>query len=130
VNFLFDENISSNLAKALAILVAPRHTIRTIAEQFGSGALDPQWIEALGKRKEPWVIVSGDQQIRRRPAESEALRASGRTSFFLAKGFTKQPRWEQVRWLINKWPEIEDMAARVQPGASFEVPKKGKLRQL
>ncbi len=130
MNFLFDENISSNLARALAILVAPKHTIKTTADEFGRGVSDQEWIAALGRRREQWIIVSGDQRIRQRPAEKAALRAAGRTSFFLAKGFTKQPRWEQVRWLVNKWEEIEDMAGRVQPGASFEVPKKGKLRQL
>ncbi len=48
------------------------------------------------------------------------------TTFFMADGFPSQPAWEQVRWLIDKWPLILDQAKLVIAGSAFLVPKRGK----
>jgi hypothetical protein len=130
MRFFFDNCISPKLAAALHALVEPQDSVEHLRGKFTADTPDTEWITSLGEEG-GWIIVSGDLRIRKRPREREVLRAAKLTAFFMAETFVNQPAWEQVRWMIDKWPLIADMAGRVAPGAAFMVPKRGRqLTQL
>ncbi|MFN0010930.1 MAG: hypothetical protein ACKVS8_04715 [Phycisphaerales bacterium] len=130
MRFFFDNCVSHRLATALHALVEPGHKVVHLREMWPRAdrvtVPDTEWIERLS-RESDWVVISGDIRIRTRPAERDALRRARLSTFFLADGYTRLPEWEQVRWLINKWPEIVDLASRTAEGSMFRVPKRGKI---
>lgn len=125
MRFFFDNCVSPRLARAIHQLIRPAHEVVALRDRFEAGAPDTLWIPALG-REGDWIIVSGDLRIRTRPQERELLRAAQLTTFFMAGGYMNLPEWEQVRWMVDKWPLIVEQADRVNPGAMFLVPKKGR----
>ena len=125
MKFFFDNCISPRLARAIHELSKPEHEVLALRDRFDPGTADTVWIPTLGVEG-GWTIVSGDLRIRTRPQERELLRAARLTTFFMAKGFMNLPDWEQVRWMIDKWPLMVEQADRVNPGAMFLVPKTGR----
>lgn len=138
MKFFFDNNISPRIARALRELVEGEHEVCHLRDRFKPNSPDPEWISQLG-REGGWILITGDLRIRRRTAERLALNQARLTSFFMAKGFAPTPNeragnsdwfWEQVKWIVQKWPLIVEQARRVEPGAEFIVPKKGnRLKQ-
>lgn len=125
MKFFFDNCISIKLARAINALVEPDDSVEHLQKRFNEDTADTTWIEALGRERH-WVVVSGDLKIRQRPQEQRVLKAAGLTVFFMAKGFTKLPEWEQVRWLIDKWPLIRQQAELAAVGSAYIVPKVGR----
>lgn len=129
MNFFFDNCISPKLARAIHQLVLPEHRVVPLREMFESHTPDIDWLQTLGGEG-GWIVISGDMRIRKRPKERDVWKAARLTTFFMADGFQEVGQWEQVRWMIDKWPLIADQAAKVTPGAAFIVPKRGnKLSQ-
>lgn len=130
MKFFFDNCVSHRLATAIDALVEPDHRVIHLRTKWPvadhTTVPDTEWIATLA-READWVIVSGDIRMRTRPAERDALRRARLSTFFLADGYTRLPDWEQVRWLVDKWPEIADLASRTAQGSMFRVPKRGKI---
>ncbi|CAG0993140.1 hypothetical protein PHYC_02409 [Phycisphaerales bacterium] len=124
MKIFFDNCISAKLARAIHELIRPEHEAVALRDRFPEAIADTDWIPQLA-REPGWIIISGDQRIRKRPQEREIWRAAKLTTFFMADGFTNVDGWEQVRWLIEKWPLIMDQARRVTAGSAFEVPRRG-----
>lgn len=133
MRFFFDNCVSRRLATAMHALVEPEHEVVHLREKWPKAdqqsISDTTWITQLGNEG-GWVVLSGDVRIRTRPAERDALRTAKLTAFFLADGYPKLGKWEQVRWLVDKWPEIVELAQKVGPGSTFRVPKRGKIETL
>ncbi|MGD9689805.1 MAG: hypothetical protein AB7K52_09150 [Phycisphaerales bacterium] len=133
MKFFFDNCVSRRLATAMNALVEPEHSVVHLCDRWPRAdretIADTEWIRSLGTEA-GWIVISGDIRIRSRPAERDALRAARLTTFFLADGYPKLEKWEQVRWLIDKWPEIVDLAERVAPGSTFRVPKRGRIETV
>lgn len=130
MKFFFDNNLAPNLAKALHALTSPYgNEVIHLREFFAPSTPDIDWIKELAKDG-AWTIVSGDLRITRLAHEREAWRQSKLTGFFLASGWTHIPLWDQAWQLVKRWPDIEEQAKLVAPGAGFEVPIKGRLKQL
>ncbi len=131
MKFFFDHCLSPKLAKAMNALVEGEHEVVHLRDKWPEACRktieDTVWIAGLAAEGD-WIIVSGDLRIRTRPRERQIWSAAKLTTFFLADGFTQQVAWEQVRWLIDKWPDICEQAGRVAHGSAFLVPKRGKLR--
>lgn len=130
MRFFFDNNIALRIARAMHQLVHPTHEAAHLREKFDRATPDTEWITTLAEEGD-WIIISGDLNISKRPQEKRVLRAARLTTFFLAQGFVNVPFWEQVKWVIHKWPLIVDQAQKIEPGACFVVPKTGaRLKQL
>jgi hypothetical protein len=133
MRFFFDNCISHKLAQAINALVQPEHSATHLRNRWPVADTKPvtdvEWITTLGREGE-WIVISGDLRIRTRPGEREALRSAKLTTFFMAKSYPQLPDWEQVRWLIDKWPDIVKFASDSGAGSTFEVPKQGKIRTL
>lgn len=76
------------------------------------------------------VLITGDQRIRTRQAEAAALRRSGVTTLFLARFWTKLSFWDQARWLVSRWPDIDRFASTVPAGTCAEVKQRGSIRLI
>ena len=124
MRFFFDNCISPKLARAMHELSQPEHEAVALRGKFPEGALDMDWIPRLGQEGR-WIIVSGDLRIKTRPIERELWRAAKLTTFFMAKNFPRLEAWEQVRWMVDKWPLIVEFAQKSTPGSAFIVPHRG-----
>ena len=130
MRFFFDNCISPKLARAMRELIKPDHEVTPLVDKVPASTLDVEWIPRLGIDGD-WVVVTGDLRIKKKPQERLVWKAAKLTTFFMADSFTNVPDWEQVRWIIDKWPLIVDQAKLVSPGAAFLVPRRsGKLESI
>lgn len=133
MRFFFDNCMSPKLARAMHELISPLHEAVPLRQRWPEAdrhsVADVDWIRSLGTEGN-WAVISGDIRIRSRPAERDALKAARLTTFFLADGYPKLDKWEQVRWLIEKWTEIVDLSERVARGSTFRVPRRGKIETI
>jgi hypothetical protein len=70
---------------------------------------DDVWLPLAGANK--WVVIHRDKKIRKRPAERQALIDSGVRTFCLT-GAGNYTRWETLRLLAARWPDIEEVAGQ------------------
>lgn len=124
MKFFFDNCISPKLARAIHELAKPEHEVVALRDKFSADVTDTVWIPELAGEGD-WVIVSGDLRIRTRPQERELWKAARLSTFFMAKNYVRLDAWEQVRWMVDKWPLIVDSAQRFAAGSAFEVPQRG-----
>ena len=125
MRFFFDNCLSPKLARAIHALVEPDHEVVPLRDIFPPSTPDTDWIGTLASEGD-WIIVTSDHRIRSRPLERQVWRTAKLTTFFMAEAFEQIPAWEQVRWMVDKWPLIVEQAERVTGGAAFRVPKRGK----
>ena len=133
MRFLFDNNLSPHLAKAIHVLSEPHGAeVQHIRDKFASNTPDHKWINALAAEGS-WCIISQDR-LTKNSLEKEALRRSGLTAFILAKGWIDHTEWEKAWHLMRWWPRIMEQADLVTGGAAFEVPfrfsGKGQFKQI
>lgn len=121
--------MSRKFVEALKIL-DPDHKIAHLTELFSADTPDAAWISVLSEEGD-WVIISGDVRITRNSGERAAWLESKLLAFFLAKGWTNQPLWDQAWRFIKWWPGIVAQSLRVRPPAGFIVPlRDSKLEQV
>ncbi|MEO8716460.1 MAG: hypothetical protein ABI369_15760 [Acetobacteraceae bacterium] len=128
-----DANLPASLAHALDALLRPDGgSAISIADRFGPGAKDVDWIGALDKEG-GWILVTVDRKLRTRPHERAALGQARMATFVLAAGWNQEPFWNKAAGLIRWWPRIAETAAEAPVPALFEVPhgwRSGRLRRL
>jgi predicted nuclease of predicted toxin-antitoxin system len=129
VKVIIDENLSPALARALNALFDGEHQVVHIRDKFGPSVKDVDWIGGLSAEGR-WIIISGDANIARKKAEQAAFRNSRLIGFFLAHALNASKITKQMQRLLALWEDIETVAVRVAGGAMYELPIKGKIRQL
>ena len=99
LTFLVDESVGAKIVpEALRELGAIVHTV---AERFGQGAPDEEWLTEAGVQG--WVVLTRDRMIRKRPNELAALRAANVRAFALTAGAqTGQAAAELLRLRAEK----------------------------
>jgi hypothetical protein len=98
----------------------------------GRHAADVVWIEMLGSDSNDWVVMTGDDRIRKNHAERLAFRAARLRGFVLAPAYQKTPVHQVCSILIWRWPELEQILKLLSPPGLFELPIKrtSRLKQL
>jgi hypothetical protein len=130
VKILVDENLPPALSKALAAIFKGQHEVVHLRERFGPSVSDVEWINTLNQEGK-WVIISGDRRITRNRAEYNAFRSSRLIGFFLSAGLQKSKSIKQMERILALWENIEQLCARVEGGAVFELPMKTtRVKQL
>ena len=135
MKWFFDNNLAPGLAEAVAPVLQVmlgRGADRTVhlRDRFAPNAKDIEWLPSL-KPTGDWIIVSGDADISRVPAERKAWLESGHLAFFLASGWTHLPPNIQLSKLAIVLPEMVKIAERERPPAGYLVPvKSNKLRRI
>lgn len=133
MRFFIDNNLPPALAKALHALSEKHdHEVYHLTDLFDRAALDHDWISSLARQKD-WVLITQDR-FSKNDLEKKVFRDSKLTAFFLKKGWSDFSYWEKAWLLVRWWPNIVELAGRVEPGATFYVPVKysgkGKLEQF
>ena len=109
----FDENESKLLAQALDLLQQKLNkkmempfTVKRTVEEFGSGALDQDLFETIGKAGN--AIITRDRDVVRRCEEAVIAQRSGLKRFLVVGINKKKPLsfWDVTVLLVNAWQEI------------------------
>lgn len=133
MKFLFDNNLSPQLARAISELskkeVGRVDCVIPLRDRFAQNAPDTVWMEELAKEG-GWSIVSGDY-FRKSSAERELARQAGFVVFVLDKSWASHPYWTKAAQLVLWWPRILDQTEQVAK-AAYRVPWRasGKFEQI
>lgn len=134
-----DENLPRVLAQGFNILQKPENIrlklgdpidVKSILDEFGSGAQDETWIPQAGK--EGACIITQDYQIKRIRHQRELCEKYNLGMFYFRPpskgGFTY---WDMVKMMVIHWQEIIEIASREKRPFSFKATSRsGKLERL
>ncbi|MBO6794725.1 MAG: DUF5615 family PIN-like protein [Balneolaceae bacterium] len=133
MKFFIDENISPNIAQALAILQNPRTDekieVFTIKEVFGAGTPDEEWIPKVAK--EDGIVITQDRNIHRVQHQRELYKKHG-----LGVVFFKPPKkgykyWDLVLFYIKRWKTVKDTVKTLsKPFGLLVTPNSAKPEKL
>lgn len=84
---------------------------------------DVEWITRLGQdRPVDWIIITGDDNVRRNKAERVAWVRSGLRGFVPASGLLKMPLNQQAAIILWRWPEMRRVIGSMAGGTMLELP--------
>lgn len=125
MRFYFDRTQSPHLARAVGeILGLLGHQFDHSRNRYpGRDPGDRVWLGDLAADG-GWIIITGDERIRRNPGEKEAWRQAGLTTFFLQDAWQNTPGEEQA-WRMLRWlPRIIEVAGSHHEGTGISLPLK------
>jgi len=134
MKFFFDENITPQIARALAILQERlKHEqveVYTIRDEFGRGVADEEWIPEVGKQE--GIVITQDHNIYRKKQQRELLRQFKiGVVFFKPPSKTGYTYWAMIENILAAWPDIKEVAKReAKPFAYVIRPKSKRLEEL
>jgi hypothetical protein len=128
VNFLFDNNLSHPLARALRLLSQPVTHVRDI-EGLGPAAPDDLILNYAARRG--YHVVTKDRQILRTPTFRAIITEEGVGVFFLYTGRARQLRaWEEAKLVVKAWDNVVHFAARNSPPFTASIQRNGQVRAI
>lgn len=122
----FDNCTSPVFAGCLNALIQPngheaRH-VRFMPEYgFAHNTDDIDRITRLSTDAAEWIVVTGDQRIRKNIAERAAWIRARLKAFVLAPAYQKTPVNQCASVLLWRWPEMERLITLAAPGSMFEM---------
>jgi hypothetical protein len=124
VKVFFDNCTSPVLAATLdGFIRSAGHSAHHIKDlPCGRDATDPEWIKMLASQPRVWMVVTGDDRIRRNRATRAAYRAAELSGFVLARAFQKTPMHKVASFILWRWPEMEQLFGLVGGAALYELP--------
>ena len=125
--FFFDNDISYHIAHALAQLVRG-HEAKALRDVFPDNALDSVWIPEVAKRE--WIVISRDQNQRRRDSEHQALKAHGARVLYVRYGGKQLTLYADAARLVKNWPKIEAWGLSAKKGTLARLTKADKIENL
>ncbi|MGJ4899445.1 hypothetical protein ACQR2B_31005 [Bradyrhizobium oligotrophicum] len=89
---------------------------------FAHDTTDIEWITRLGAENAEWIVITGDQRIRRNIAERTAWIKAGLKGFVLSSAFRKKTPVNQcASVLLWRWPDMRTFILQAAPGSMFEL---------
>ena len=76
----------------------------------------------LAREQHIWMVVTGDDRIRKNKAERAAYRSAELSGFVLAAAYQKTPIHQVASFLLWRWPEMEQLFTLVGGAALYELP--------
>jgi predicted nuclease of predicted toxin-antitoxin system len=95
-------------------------------QRFAPDAPDTEWLAVAGAAG--WLVLTRDQNIRRRPNELAAVRAARVCMFVLGQGNLSAA--ETARIVVGAWPRMLRAARGARRPAIFTLTRDGALRKL
>src|SRR5260370_36679709 len=68
-----------------------------------------------------WIVITGDQRIRKNLAERAAWIKAGLKAFVLAPVYQKTPINQGASVLLWRWPQMKAFVKQAAPGSMFEL---------
>jgi hypothetical protein len=126
VKVFFDNCTSPVFAGCLDALVRPYgHSARHVRFMddmgFRHDTPDLAWIQGLAADGPDWIVVTGDQRIRKNMAERTAWIRAQLKGFALASAYQKTPVNQCASTILWRWPEMESFISLAAPGSMFEM---------
>lgn len=130
MKFAFDENIPEVLARGFQIfLELTAHDIEYAKLYSVRNVGDDYWMAAFANNGGE-VIISGDLNIRQKPAELKALEQHELISFFMENRWSNANFFVKSAMILNWWPRIEEVAMASNKGDSWEIPYQWSWRDM
>jgi hypothetical protein len=82
---------------------------------------DVDWITRLASDQAVWIVITGDQRIRKNIAERAAWIRAGLRGFVLAPAYQKTPVNQCASVLLWRWPIMEKFISAAASGSMFEM---------
>lgn len=123
MRFYFDRTQSPYLARAAGeVLTFLGHTFEHSRRRYPTrDPGDIAWMGELGTEGD-WVVITGDEAIRRNPAERRAWREMRLTTFFFQPAWMRT-RMEEQAWRLLRWlPRLIDITSTEAIGTGLSVP--------
>jgi PIN domain-containing protein len=122
----FDNCTSPVFAGCLDALIRPdgheAHHVRFMPQYgFNHNTKDIDWITRLSAESADWIVITGDQRIRRNMAERAAWKRAGLRAFVLAPAYQKTPINQCASVILWRWPAMEQFIKLAVPGSMFEL---------
>jgi hypothetical protein len=126
VKVFFDNCTSPVFAGTLNALIVPEgnraHHVRFMPEYgLRHDTPDVEWIRRLAEDGAEWIVITGDQRIRKNLAERAAWIRAQLKAFVLAPAYQKTPVHQCASTLLWRWPEMEKFISLAAPGSMFEM---------
>lgn len=93
---------------------------------FAGETPDVEWIAEAGRRG--WIVVTRDQEIRRRPNELAAVRAARIHLFALTLG--NLSAGETAKLCVDAWPAVQRAVIRPPAPAIFSITRGARVEWL
>lgn len=133
MNVLFDNCTSPVMASTLnGFIESSGHKAIHIRQLPLTNPTDIQWIEYLADSPEQWLVVTGDQRIRKNKAEAQAFRRAHLRGVVLASAYQKTPMHRCCAVIVHQWPTHYDTVQKFDPPFMLEMSINfaGKFKQL
>jgi len=88
---------------------------------FNGKTDDVDWITRLASDQAVWIVITGDQRIRKNLAERTAWKLAGLRAFVLAPAYQKTPVNQCAAVILWRWPVMETFIRAAAPGSMFEM---------
>lgn len=133
MKFYVDENITPNIAEALAILQNPRSNenieVFTIKDEFGKGTPDEDWIPKVAA--EDGIVITQDLNIHRVRQQRELYRQHGLGVVFFKPPKNGYQYWDLVEFYIKRWKVVKEEVKKLnKPFALVVTPRSAKPDRL
>lgn len=133
MKFYVDENITPNIAEALAILQNPRIRenieVFTIREQFGQGTPDEVWIPKVAAKD--GIVITQDLNIHRVRQQRELYMQHGLGVVFFKPPKNGYQYWDLVEFYIKRWKVVKEEVKKLnKPFALVVTPRSEKPDRL
>jgi predicted nuclease of predicted toxin-antitoxin system len=118
MKFFFDHNLSPHLANGMK---AFGEDTEHLTERFKQNTDDVEWLQYVGDNQ--MVLITRDLQIRRNPAEIEAIKRHKVRAFFL--GGKNLSACRIIQQVVRNWPRIKEYAEKERPPYALRIPPTG-----
>ncbi len=133
MNVLFDNCTSPIMASTLnGFIESDGHRAIHLRQLSMQHAKDIEWINYVSASGSEWLVVTGDQRIRKNKAEAQAFRQAGLRGVVLAAAYQKTQISRCCAVLIDQWPRLYDTIRRFDPPFMLElsINFRGNFKQL
>lgn len=133
MNFFFDATNSPKFANTLMSKVSG-HQYQILRDEYPADIDDEEWIPDLAKRKEPWIVVSGDTKRFKNPMQAAVLVDSGLMWVALIGKLNNTMDREIIHQVAQVWPKLVRKLEHLLPAPHIvklkyrNVTKKGRLK--
>ncbi|OWQ86195.1 hypothetical protein CDN99_20360 [Roseateles aquatilis] len=133
MKFMFDANLSTDLAKAIGALSRKEHVVERVMhveELFPKNTDDVVWIGRLKEHGAHWVVITNDKLKKQQGSERALINRSEFIGYVLDPQWGHHGFWSIAERLVDWWPIILEHVKTARAGL-YRVPwKTGSARRL
>ena len=133
MNVLFDNCTSPVMAATLnGFIQSDGHQALHVRDLPLCHPTDIEWINYLAETRQEWLLITGDQRIRKNRAEAQAFRSAMLRGVILAASYQRTPMHRCCAVIIYQWPVLLETAKKFEAPFMIEmsINFSGRFKQL